>query len=552
MRSATFLLALTLGWTTSQSVAAQKILWDKSLGGKQSDYLTDALPTPDYGFLLAGSSVSVKAGAKLQSTHGDLDFWLWKMDEKGDQEWQKNFGGSSTDLLQSVALTKEGGFILAGNSASPKSDDKKTPHLGNEDVWIIKLDPRGNELWQVTLGGIDQDKVQQILPTKDGGYLVAGSSASQGRKKGLVDPKEEEVIPKEGNHYGDLDYWVIKLSPKGKVEWQQTYGGSNTDDLRAVVATKDGYLLAGYSNSPISGTKSERNRGTGDFWVIQIDEKGNEVWQRTLGGDQDDQLFAAIKTYDNHYVLGGNSNSGSSDEKTVSTQEGSDFWLVKMDDTGKIIWQQSYNFGKTDILTSLIENEDHTLLLGGFALGEFSVANKTKKSLGLGKNEPKAKKGTDDFIALKVDEKGEELWSRSIGSSGKEVLRKVVETRDGGYLMAGTSFSKATGDKTSTVGRNDFWVVKLKDEQKPDKPKLQIEASPNPTYGFTNVVVGYDFESGTATLVDLSGRVLQQFPINSRTVPVDLSTLPEGIYIVNIKTNVQSDGVKIIKKNTKN
>jgi len=122
--------------------------------------------------------------------------------------------------------------------------------------------------------------------------------------------------------------------------------------------------------------------------------------------------------------------------------------------------------------------------------------------------------------------------------------------------MTGTSNAKASRDKNSAIGQNDFWVVKLKDEQKPEKVKLNLEASPNPTQGYTNIVIGYEFDNGTATVVDLAGRVLQTFEITSKTVPVDLSSVPEGIYIVNLKTNYQgketSEGVKIIKGITKN
>lgn len=290
-------------------------------------------------------------------------------------------------------------------------------------------------------------------------------------------------------------------------------------------------------------------------------------------------------------------------------------------------------------MTSIVENKDHSLLIGGFAKGEFATG-KTK-----------AEKGTDDYIALKIDEKGQELWSESVGSDGEDVLRKVIETRDGGYLFAGTGSpvssaatrgtnaglnpktfigngnnetvnsavaegnktlkeqtdaansgvndtynqgadkvkqvlgedsplkpgenpmtsslglnptsggngtassnakQPASRDKKTNFGSNDFWVVKLKDKNKPEEVKATIEASPNPTTEYTNVIIGYDFKSGTATVVDLAGRQLQQFEITSRTVPVDLSGLPEGIYIINIKTDVQSDGVKVMKKAIKN
>ena len=106
---------------------------------------------------------------------------------------------------------------------------------------------------------------------------------------------------------------------------------------------------------------------------------------------------------------------------------------------------------------------------------------------------------------------------------------------------------KGSRDRNSSIGGVDFWVVKLKDKKKPLEIKVSVEAIPNPTESFTNIIIGYEFEKGTATVVDMMGRILQQFAITTRTVPVDLSRYPSGVYIVNIKTNVQSDGVKVIK-----
>jgi hypothetical protein len=123
----------------------------------------------------------------------------------------------------------------------------------------------------------------------------------------------------------------------------------------------------------------------------------------------------------------------------------------------------------------------------------------------------------------------------------------VIETRDGGYLMAGTSNSNSSKDKNSNIGSNDFWVVKLKDKTKVEKVKASVEAIPNPVRDYTNVIIGYDFKEGTATVVDIAGRTLQEFSISSRTVPVNLSKYAEGIYIINIKTDVKTESVKVIK-----
>lgn len=640
-------LLYLLGFALLASLThAQDILWEKSYGGKHAEYLMDAIPTADYGFILAGSSLSNKSGNKSDNNKGDLDYWVWKMNENGDLDWQKSFGGLGSDLLQSIALTNDGGFILAGVSSSNKSLDKKEDSRGEDDFWVIKLNAKGSEEWQVTLGGNAQEKLHSIKPARDGGYILGGSSSS------------DKSSDKSEKGFGNLDYWVIKLDNKGKVEWQKSFGGKYADELRSLDTTLDGgYILGGYSNSPASGNKTSDGLGEGDYWVLKLDDKGEIQWQKIIGGKGDDQLNVILQTYDKGYILGGNSNSETGEYKTRTNGEGTDFWVVKLDETGVILWQETYNYGKFDILTSLVENDDHSLLIGGYAKGEITGNGK----LGIGK--VKAKKGTDDFIALKISEKGEQLWSESVGSDGEDILKKVVETRDGGYLLAGTASpissslqknanaknngmkpnvglgsgnneavdskvkeansevkkqtdslnkeidnttSQATNktknalgmsddsplklgnnpstnglglkpssggnglaglggnsdsgkklpasrDKKDNYGAHDFWVVKLRDKNKPKNVKATIEAFPNPANNYTNVIVGYDFTSGTATLVDMAGRQLQQFEFTSRTVPVDLSGLPEGIYVVNIKTNDgQSNGVKVMKKGNKN
>lgn len=628
---------------------AQDVLWERSYGGRHAEFLMDAVPTADYGFILAGSSLSSKTGNKASLNEGDLDYWVWKMDEKGDPVWQKSFGGTGTDFLQSIKLTVDGGFILAGHSNSPKGKQKNSNSHGGSDYWIIKLDAGGGEQWQRTIGGTGDEKLQSIVQTKDGGYILGGSSSS------------DRSGDKTENSYGNADYWAVKLDKDGKVEWQKTFGGKYFDELRSIGQTADGgYILGGYSNSPQSGNKSYDNLGVGDYWVLKLDKKGTVEWEKVIGGDKDDQLFAVCQTYDGGYILGGNSNSSATDTKKKGNGKGTDFWIVKLDASGEMKWQETYDFGSLDILTSIVENKDHTLMVGGFAQSEPGTQ--------------KDDKGINDYIALKISENGDILWQKTVGSEGDDALRKLIETRDGGYLLAGTSnpvrfanrnskfknpnsrnksgkpavqlgngqtnkglsdatskvneqmseaaseinqeysqaiggmtdqvnnavgsdkdsslqyginkpqgspigntpslgtggngkggdamgnlmdgMSKkqatlpASGDKKTNYGYGDFWVVKLRDKMKTqtDKPK-GLEAMPNPTSSFTNMIVAYDYESGTATVADISGHVLQTFELNGdRTIPVDLSGYPEGIYVVNIKTNVGSEGVKVVKR----
>lgn len=649
------------------SIYSQDILWEKSYGGKFSDCLFDAQPTADYGFILAGSSLSGKTGNKTDHNNGNLDYCVWKMSENGDIEWQKSFGGNGIDLLQSVKVTNDGGFILAGTSNSFKTlegetGNKKEDCKGNSDFWVIKLDAKGEEIWQKTIGGNGQDELICAFQSRDGGYMLGGSSSSSIATKEISEDSEDvitkpDLYSKSENSRGNMDYWIVKLDKAGTIQWQKTYGGEYADFLRSMEQTKDGgYILGGYSNSPKSGEKEYTTNGIGDFWILKISDTGEIEWQKTLGGEGDNQLYAIHQTQDLGYIVGGNSNS------TIpltsvggSVRSGTDFWVLKLEENGTISWSETYDYGKIDILTSLVENKDATYLIGGHAQSE--NANSLEKNI------KKDEEGINDYIALKISDKGERLWDKTVGSKGEDILRKLIETRDGGFLLAGTSnpvnnngigsnktsnsknsspinigsggtnkqLQKATNsinynikelndnvnelykektqsvsqeinnaigldkdspvkfgsnapenllnnnsplstgddsngldeilpgaqkqnipvsrDKHTNLGNNDFWVVKIKDKQKPIKPRTSgIEVIPNPAASFTNIIIGYDFENGTATLVDMAGRTLQQFSITSRTVPVDLSRYSDGVYIVNIKTNVQSDGVKVIKK----
>ena len=655
------------------SIYAQDIEWEKSYGGNQAEYLFDAIPTADYGFVLAGSSLSKKSGNKAEVGSGDLDFWVWKMDEKGDLDWQKSFGGSGSDMLMSIKNTYDGGFILAGTSNSSIGFDKNDAGFGGNDYWVIKLNAKGKQEWQKTFGGIGQDDLTGICLTADGGFVLGGSSNSTPSDSSSDRMEVEgfgnlELNMKSEDSRGNMDYWIVRLDKKGDVVWQKTYGGQYSDLLRVIEPTKEGgFIVGGYSNSPQSGDKSTGNFGVGgDYWILKLNEKGAIEWQQTIGGDKDDQLFSLQQTYDNGYIVGGNSNSGATNSKQKPNENGTDFWVLKLNNKGFIDWQTTYNYGEVDVLTSLVENADHSFLIGGYSPSPLvpeggmgnGIVNGMKKRTS---KKSAAVEGVDDFIALKISEKGEVLWDRTVGSAGEDILKKVIETRDGGYLMAGTSdprkqdssfggmtgngiakkglnavsngeqvaglkklndamdnkvngatkdandiynktmnnatsdvknaiglkedsplkiggvgsdFLKTTNkgglpggvlggggagagqkpnlpasrDKTTNYGNKDFWVVKLKDKNKKVKAANKVEAIPNPVVNFTNIIVGYEFESGTATLVDMAGHVLQTIPVTSRTTPIDMSSYTEGIYVVNVTTNVSSDGVKIIKR----
>ena len=196
-------------------------------------------------------------------------------------------------------------YILGGESVSSNTIDKTEVSNGEYDYWVIKLNPSGEIEWQNTIGGNAHDRLDYLIQTPDGGYLVGGTSTS-----GISGDKTEAC-------YGGNDYWIIKLSAAGEIEWQNTIGSSAEDYLTQMNFTSDGgYILGGYSYGGISGEKTMATFGTNDYWVIKINSVGEIEWQKAYGGSGSDQLSWIIQTSDGGYILVGESGSGISGNKT--------------------------------------------------------------------------------------------------------------------------------------------------------------------------------------------------------------------------------------------
>lgn len=512
---------------TSIIIQAQDILWEKTVGGKHAEYLYDAIATPDYGMILVGSSLSSQTGDLEKKTQGDFDFFITKLDEKGTTEWVQNFGGSGVDKLQSINRTFDGGYILAGTTRSPKSGDKTSELMGLDDIWLLKLDMKGNIQWQKTFGGLAEDRASLILPAADGGFILAGNSASNPYT--LKNEAEKSfMITKTEPSRGNLDYWIVKMDTSGEVQWQKTLGGKLVDQVQAMVELSDqSIVVGGSSNSPQGLDKDSEGNGFNDWWLFKMDKQGNVQWQKSFGGSGDDQLTSMGVTPEGNLLVGGYFS------ENVGQHVTSDFVVYKLDPNGKTIWQKIHDQGVKDILIDLVINKDSTFLMSGYSAMDQSNGKTSK-----------LEEGIEDYIAVKFDADGNELWHTIVGGKQKEVLTRTIETRDGGYVLMGTQMPlKAEGNNNA-----NFYVVKLLDREKPLKDKSLLEALPNPTTEYTAIIIGYEYKNGVCSVVDLAGHVLEEFEINgNRTIPIGLKGYPDGVYIVRVKTDKGEEGVKVVK-----
>ena len=318
-------------------------LWDKTFGGNGGDGLQNIVATSDGGWLLVGNSNSDISGDKSENSKGSTDYWIIKVDNQGNKVWDKTFGGSGIDLVYSAIAVSDGGYLLGGFSESDASGDKSENSLGSADYWILRIDNQGNKLWDKTFGGSGGDGIRNLIATSDGGWLLFGNSDSD-----ISGDKSE-------NSKGSGDYWVLKIDNRGNKIWDKTIGGSESDNLTFTILTADGgYLLAGYSHSNASGDKSENNRGNGDYWIVKLDAGFNKVWDKTFGGSNSDSPNAISKTSDGGYLVGGTSNSNASGDKSENGKGSWDLWVVKIDAGGNQVWDKTLGGSNSDELASII------------------------------------------------------------------------------------------------------------------------------------------------------------------------------------------------------
>lgn len=278
------------------------------MGGTGLDIAQSIRQTADEGYIVAGCTQS--NDGDVAGNHGSYDYWIVKLSNTGSIQWQKTLGGAGNDYAYSIEQTADEGYIVAGYTSSNNGD--VTGFHGFEDYWVVKLTSTGTIEWQKTLGGTGFDQAYSIKQTADGGYVIAGYS----------DSYDGDVT---GNH--GYDYWIVKLTSTGIIEWQKTIGGTGTDYARSVEQTTDGgYIVAGYAES-INGDVTG-NHGSYDYWVIRLSNTGVIQWQKTLGGNGVDFANSIQQTTDGGYIVAGYSNSTNQD---VTGNHGSrDYWVVKL------------------------------------------------------------------------------------------------------------------------------------------------------------------------------------------------------------------------------
>jgi uncharacterized delta-60 repeat protein len=430
------------GWSDSFGIrdfyvvkldSSGNVVWTKRIGGSGQDYAYSIIQSSDGGYAIVGYTQSFGAGGR--------DMYVVKLDSSGNVEWTKTIGGINDDGAYSIIQSSDGGYVVVGLTQSFGA--------GGWDIYVVKLAPDGTlgchdsfqnpsissggtETFQTPsssyvsplssfvspvsyslattdialciptfaerIGGISDDFANSIIQSSDGGYVVAGYTNSFG---------------------GSYDFYVVKLYSSGSVAWTKTIGGSGDDQANSVVQSSDGsYVVAGYTTS--------FGAGGADMYVVKLGSGGNVQWTKTIGGGDDDFANSVIQSSDGGYVIAGYTQSFGAG--------GYDMYVVKLDSNGNVVWTKTIGGSNSDVANSIVQSSD----------GGYVVAGETLSFGASGR----------DIYVVKLDSSGNIVWTKTIGGSWDDFANSVIQSSDGGYVIAGY---------TQSFGASwyDIYVVKL-------------------------------------------------------------------------------------------
>ena len=372
--TAPFTSAISLSCRTAVAPPASST-WARIFGGAAYDCVNSIQKTSDGGYIMGGATMSFGAGGS--------DFYLIKTGASGNTQWSKTFGGPSNDYAYSVQQTSDGGYIMAGATASFGA--------GICDAYLVKTDSSGNAQWSKTFGGASYDYAYSVQQTSDGGYIMGGYTMSFGA--------------------GNSDAYLIKTNSSGVLQWSKPFGGASADYAYSVQQTSDGgYIMAGWESS--------FGAGSSDLYLIKTNSNGGAQWSKPFGGAGSDYAYSVQQMNDGGYIIAGSTKSLGAG--------GGDAYLIKTDSSGIAQWSNTFGGASSDYVYSVQQTSDGGYIMAG-----------ATKSFGA---------GVVDVYLVKTDSNGNLQWSNAFGGASSDAAYSVQQASDGGYLIAGYTDSFGAGD----------------------------------------------------------------------------------------------------------
>jgi gliding motility-associated-like protein len=348
------LLAAAIYVGTTVQAQLPPTQWALHYGGGSVDIPFVIKFTSDGGTIVAGYTDSKDGDVSPQPTRDYWDLWIVKLDRCGIIQWERSFGGTGYESARDVAQTADGGYIVLGETNS--TDGGVVAGFGGtKDIWLLKLAASGNLEWQKRYGGSGLDIGNHIEITSDGSYLIAASSSSN---NGDI----------TGNHGtgGYTDGVLMKITAAGAVQWSKCFGGSKNEELFDFEIINGTTFLTGFTNS-IDGDIPPDQKNY-DVWLLAIDQNGNKVFSKIYGGSQNDVAYCMTKGADGSLTMAGYTTSTDGD---VSGAKGSqDYWVLNVDQKGKLNWQKDLGGSDAEYAKTIITDRDSSYIIGGISYSD--------------------------------------------------------------------------------------------------------------------------------------------------------------------------------------
>jgi hypothetical protein len=335
--------------------------------------------------------------------------------------------------------------------------------------------------WQKKFGGSGAGIANCIQQTTDGGYIVAGTTTSI----------DGEVT----NHHGGNDIWIVKLNDSGSIQWQKALGGSKDDEANSIQQTSDGgYIIAGITSSMDGDVTNKKEENGIDYWVVKLDASGLLQWQKVFGGDSYDDAKSVQQTIDGGYIIAGSSRSNFENEKREGLLDGFNdkSWIIKLSKNGDMQWQKFFESKGYNNPENIQQTKDKGFIIVG------STNNSIITSA-----------SDFNFYVVKLNETGAVQWQKSLGGTNDDEAYSVQQTKDNGYIIAGTTQS-IDGDVTNIPGGSqDFWIVKLSVTGDILWQKAFGETANDTAYSIQQTEDGGYIMAGSSGVKDIDGTVIK-------------------------------------------
>ncbi|HYV91469.1 MAG TPA: T9SS type A sorting domain-containing protein [Chitinophagales bacterium] len=601
------------------TAAGAGIVWEKTLGTTFSvGYSIEQ--TTDNGYIVAS------AVEQADGCYDNSDLKITKLDMEHNVTWQKCLGGSGNDTQgqPDVHQTADGGFIICSMTTSPNDGDVSGIHPYDDgtpaspDYWIVKLNAAGGLAWQKCLGGPGYDQPYSIQQTEDGGYIVAGiTNENGGDVSGYLGGSSNCWIVKlaaDGNNIewqkcyyaaaaysirltsdggfivagiggnNAIDYWILKLDSVGNIDWQKNYGGPGYDSPTSIQQTEDGgYIVAGQSNANGGYVSGNHGYNKNDYWIVKLDSVGNLAWQKSFGGTGDDVAYSIQQTEEGGFIVAGYTTSYDGD--VSGNHPGSDanpimadFWIVKLDSGGNLLWQKCLGGSSYDIAYSIQQTTDGTFIIAGYtgshdgdvtgfngytdtwvvnlAAGcpapfrDFAVTNLTSTSATLNWG---TRDCVDGYVVRSSEEGSIDLLGTDVGNSGLLNLGGLTPSTNYEWSVASHCVDGGIDQYSEPSPTQKFTTPPVKLQQE----KLLVfdcALYPNPTVGnFTLDITSSASGIAKIEITTLLGNLIYKdnLMVNEQNNTYEFNSVlqSQGLYIVTITLNNEKVVRKILRSN---